>query len=268
MTRDTRQPELSDVEPPLPELSRLRELSRLDVPPKHVASAVWGRLQQTTHASAPVGRRHFAVRPWALAFGVFVTVPSVFAATPLGSAVVQRTIEWATRTFVFSDTTSAIPQEQNRAAAGPGVKQTVGAREQAASTSALFRVRPQVNEGPPPGATFGPIELPLAEARKPPGEGIRAQPPSALQSGGAVATRAPVANGGNSVATFDRANTNSTLNAERQLLERARVRLGAGDVKGALELTTRHEALFPRGILTEERQAIMNQARGLEARRP
>jgi hypothetical protein len=51
-----------------------------------------------------------------------------------------------------------------------------------------------------------------------------------------------------------------TLARERTMLDEAKQALGKGDASGALETTRRHEREFPRGQLSEEREAIAVQA--------
>ncbi|HLK89681.1 MAG TPA: hypothetical protein VKZ18_07300 [Polyangia bacterium] len=56
------------------------------------------------------------------------------------------------------------------------------------------------------------------------------------------------------------AQADDRLGAERALLEIARAALARGDAEGALGALARHEATFPRGELTEEREGLRVQA--------
>jgi hypothetical protein len=57
-----------------------------------------------------------------------------------------------------------------------------------------------------------------------------------------------------------RADASSSLEAERALLDVARTALGRGDGANALRATEEHGRKFPRGILSEEREAMSIQA--------
>jgi hypothetical protein len=57
-----------------------------------------------------------------------------------------------------------------------------------------------------------------------------------------------------------RADSSSALEAERALLDVARTALGRGDGANALHATEEHARKFPRGILSEEREAMSIQA--------
>jgi hypothetical protein len=57
-----------------------------------------------------------------------------------------------------------------------------------------------------------------------------------------------------------RADGSSSLEAERALLDVARTALGRGDGENALRATAEHGRKFPRGILSEEREAMSIQA--------
>jgi hypothetical protein len=57
-----------------------------------------------------------------------------------------------------------------------------------------------------------------------------------------------------------RADSGGALEAERALLDVARTALGRGDGSNALRATEEHARKFPRGILSEEREAMSIQA--------
>jgi hypothetical protein len=61
-------------------------------------------------------------------------------------------------------------------------------------------------------------------------------------------------------ATGDVASRDDALSAEREMLDVARTALGRGDGKHALEAVDRHTRVFPRGQMSEEREAIAVQA--------
>jgi hypothetical protein len=49
---------------------------------------------------------------------------------------------------------------------------------------------------------------------------------------------------------------NSSLSLERGLLDRARAKMAAGDPEAALEVLSQHARSYPRGLLSEEREAM------------
>jgi hypothetical protein len=131
----------------------------------------------------------------------------------------------------------------------------------AATTAVMFAARPITFFGssPGPSAIFGPpsdgshtTSLPVPSARpipsvtRPP----RAPPPAAT----------PMGTGRELHASKARAPQNMSLRVERKLLDRARMSLLHGDSAAALTVVAQHAARFPRGMLTEERDAIRVEA--------
>lgn len=257
MTRKARRPELPELEPPLPELSRLRELARLDVPPAEVQQAVLGRIQRTLGTRLKVVHRERSVTPWALGLGMLVAVPSALAATSLGEVLVQRTARWVERTFTPIETTASPPERNQRTSARVAGDTSPG--QHALLPEAASRTSPNNEVAFPPAVTALETEVAPQPVHEPlPGATQRLQQKSKAHDASKVHEREP----NNSV--LSRVET-ETLSRERRLLERARVRLGARDTQGALELTSLHEAQFPNGLLASERRSIINQARMLEA---
>lgn len=81
--------------------------------------------------------------------------------------------------------------------------------------------------------------------------------PAASAAPAAIAT--PSARPAASIASA-RADIRGSLEAERALLDVARTALGRGDGSNALRATEEHGRKFPRGILSEEREAMSIQA--------
>jgi len=121
-----------------------------------------------------------------------------------------------------------------------GLAAGVGLRPSApAGTSTVIREpAPLVTqaEGPKPSAvpTLAATDLPLVPPSKP--------PPTASTAAHGSAPHA------------------SDLAAERAVLDVARTALGRGDAENALSAATEHAKKFPRGALSEEREAIAVQA--------
>ena len=270
MKDDTRLPEPSEVEPPLQELTRLRELSRFTVPTARLQRAMYTRIRatldnDTPHAARSAGKTR--ARSWLLALTFTVAVPSAFAATPTGALVVQHTVRWATQVWSLVDP-SVEPLERRANA--------VHSRETRESTSvvqASASTTPQPAEAPSAESSqsFTPLVVPTSSPAtaatvhiKPGHNNARIVEPSESQR----QTRPSDATAASG--TNDLAAENSSLSflTERQLLEAARLRLRAGDTEGARALTTRHVRQFPRGTLATEREAILRRANELESRRP
>lgn len=109
----------------------------------------------------------------------------------------------------------------------------------------------------PSGEALGATEAPTthdpagSKAKLPAQPAASTDPPTA----GHLASATPTVADSASPASKDLA-----LSAERSLLERARSALARGNVNGALEALGRHTTEFPRGRLSEEREAIWIQA--------
>jgi len=93
----------------------------------------------------------------------------------------------------------------------------------------------------------------------PPHPGAPAPPPPQLAVG--VTPKQPAAQPSVSSATSD-----TSLAAERSLLEIARTALARGDSASALDALGKHVAQFPKGQLTEEREALYVQALAMAGR--
>ena len=258
MTNKMRLPEHPELEPPLPELPRLRELLRLETPNKAVRRAVYTRVQHTLNVGAPSTRSKPRARAWALSLAVVVVVPSALAATPAGALVVQHTVAWATQVWAVLDSAIAVKDthqahpvhQAHPANQAPSAKDLSEASPPAAATVATQSVQSTVT------APSTPTSKAIERARTPGGlapPNPAVTPSVRATSGVHVDRRAP--------------EQPPTLTAERQLLEAARMRLRAGDTSGALKLATRHAHRFPKGILTAERQAIINQVHQLQSQK-
>jgi hypothetical protein len=286
MTREVRRTELSDMEPPLPELPRLRELSRGESPSKGVEQAVFKRLERTLNTSSKVLRREASLRHWVWGLSIAVAVPSALAATPTGSTLVRRTVTWVEHTVALLDTTSAL-RERRRTAESPAIEKgaKTGAPIASAGSSAPLLASDEGRSAHPPIAAFqkastsGPgamhrdnALMPTAEADQAPAGGSAVVVYDSTRVSDSAPAKQPApakVQEKNREPDDSEARQNaatSTLHRERQLLERARVRLGAGDPRGALVFTARHEERFPNGMLTAERRAIISQAQELERR--
>ncbi len=127
------------------------------------------------------------------------------------------------------------------AGAATGVGGQHAVRHLRAKAVVPARVAPQRPSAPPPPSA---VETPSRTPPDAPGEpaAVRARRPVPLPAA------APSATG------------DDGLGAERALLEIARAALARGDAEGALAALARHEATFPRGALTEEREGLRVQA--------
>ncbi len=265
MTDKTPLLERSELEPPMPELSRLRQLSRFDVPSSDVKRSVYARVQDTLNASVASARPQPRARAWALTLAITVAVPSAFAATPAGTLVVQHTVAWAAHLWAVVDSATAL-KDTPRTREAPPTRGTHQIQRAHQSQPAPQNSAQQI---PTPSAPSAP-PAPLASSSS--AEATEASPAVAEVAPSQVhtAATAPSAQApGSAQRTRTRApEPPSTLTAERQLLEAARVRLRAGDMAGASTLAARHARRFPNGILTAERRAIINQVHQLQGQTP
>lgn len=269
MKDDTRLPEPSEVEPPLQELARLRELSRFTVPTARLQRAMYTRIRatldnDTPHAARSGGKTR--ARSWLLALTFTVAVPSAFAATPTGALVVQHTVRWATQVWsLVGPSVEPLERRANAVHSGETRESSTVVQASASHTSQLAE---------PPSAessrSFTPLVIPTSSPVTAATVPIESGYNSAriVQPSG---SRGPTRPSDSTAAsgTNDLAAENSSLSflTERQLLEAARLRLRAGDTEGARVFTTRHARQFPRGTLATEREAILRRANELESRR-
>jgi len=259
MTDKTPLLERSELEPPMPELSRLRQLSRFDVPSNDVKRSMYARVQDTLNASVASARPKPRARAWALTLAITVAVPSAFAATPVGTLVVQHTVAWAAHLWAVVDSATALKDapRTREAPATRGAHQIQRAHQSQSAPQTSAQQPPAPPVPPAPSSSAEAIEASPAVAEVAPSQvHTTATAPSALTPGSAqrARTRAP--------------QPPSNLTVERQLLEAARVHLRAGDTASASRLAARHAQRFPNGILTAERQAIINQVHQLQGQTP
>jgi hypothetical protein len=264
MTQHIRSAEQNDMESPLPELPRLRELSRLDRPSANVSRATFARLQHTVNGEPSGSRNDLRVRTWALALGLTVAVPTAFAATPTGGALVERTVQWATSILQMEDSATA-PREAAKNSASRGVN---AGNVDPASNNSASKAKATLGEGAvikqgTPTAAFENANEPAA-AREPVAPNAELAVGASPEVPKAAPANKPRATGATATPTTALnalpASDVGTLNAERHLR--------ASDARGALALTSRHAALYPDGILSAERQAIVKQVKQLEGQSP
>ncbi len=271
----------SEPEPPLAELSYLRELSRLEVVPAAVERELRRRLQQSSTVDGLAPRRGTRFRTALLAVAFFVVVPSAIAATPVGSVLIEQTRLWVPRVLEFvgvepGQSSRAEPRPRGAHGAGDGWR-----AEAPATSGALPGWTPSKPQKSPSGASAGDERVPgesvapgggehamggTAPRRSTGGAGSSSMPPQP-----AASVRSEVARTGGAPTTSswsDGLDGSGALNAERRMLQQARLLLSVGDARGALELASQHVRRFPDGILVAEREAIIKQARQLEAARP
>src|SRR5690606_13892481 len=202
------------------------------------------------NASVASARPKPRARAWALTLAITVAVPSAFAATPVGTLVVQHTVAWAAHLWAVVDSATALKDapRTREAPATRGAHQIQRAHQSQSAPQTSAQQPPAPPVPPAPSSSAEAIEASPAVAEVAPSQvHTTATAPSALTPGSAqrARTRAP--------------QPPSNLTVERQLLEAARVHLRAGDTASASRLAARHAQRFPNGILTAERQAIINQ---------
>jgi hypothetical protein len=109
----------------------------------------------------------------------------------------------------------------------------------------------------------GPVAAPAVSATSTTSVQAPAPPPPELAA--SVTSKQPSAQPSVS-STAGASTSDTTLAAERSLLEIARTALARGDSASALDALGRHQAQFPKGQLSEEREALYVQALSMAGR--
>ncbi len=272
--------DIDGLEAPLPELARLRRTSRCEVPPRALREHVRARLRTSVSTTGRPASLPLSVRPLVLAAVVFLLVPSAIAATGLGGKWVQRVMAY----LPWYAEHSALQEGERQEGEQREEKHRADARERSAASPNAAREGSIAKEAP--AAELDAAEThELATGREPVPTPMHAVTPGAASRSrhsreAQPATDTPrtepaaddtsaAASGTRSSATWNRNESSSgnahqsSLQQERVLLERARLRLSAGDAAGVLALTAEHERRFPAGLLTRERIRLRDQARAL-----
>ena len=243
---------LSCDEPELPELSHLRELSRLETAPVRTREAVLARVRATQLNGAGRPGVSTRQRSMLLAALVLIGVPSAFAATPFGA---RQLGAW------FEPHESPAPAKS----ATPRAPSKIHLQPQPAPPVQGAQGASPVEPGQTPTRSFAPTERPISAQRHLEPPAVEDAPP--LPAEFAPSVRAfPPANDAASAAAPDTSQTATTLDAESQLLRQARLRLAVRDADGALRLAEEHRRRFPNGVLQQERNSIEQQAWALRSK--
>lgn len=237
-------PNLQNIEPPLPELSALRGLAQSDQARTHLRNAIRSRVRRTLHDdthhdaadrrfSRPVGR------PLLIAAAVAATVPGALAATATGRTWLSGAVDslpWITNTEKPSSNHS------------PKRAPSEGRARSVATPTGETASAPSVSLG-----NFNDAQ-PLAEA--PPAVSSAAAPAHKL----ALRVNAAGPNPSTAVASTEPSTPTLTssaqLQAERKVLESARRALALGDYADARFWCTQHRSQFSTPILEQERGSI------------
>ncbi len=286
--------DIDGLEAPLPELARLRRTSRYEVPPRGLREQVRTRVRATVSGTRRPVALSLSLRPLVLAAVVFLLVPSAIAATGLGGKWVQRVMAYLPW---YAEHSARQEGERGKA------EHRAGSRERSAASPNAGREVAIGEETPAPELDSAKAhelatgqELAASEPGKPTASAAHepatsggqqpdptpmhaVTPGRARHSRGALPetdTPRPVSDDTSAAASHPRSSAtwneddtsnesahHSSLQQERVLLERARLRLSAGDAAGVLALTAEHERRFPAGLLTRERLRLRDQARAL-----
>jgi hypothetical protein len=254
-------------EPELPELCHLRELSRLETAPALARERILARAQLTLREGQVRGVG--GGRRMLLAALLLVGVPSAFAATPFGArrlgAWLEPEVLPQRSTVVASNAAKMMaprPDSAGPAASpAPHHEEVSSAPREPVAPVARLPLRPE-----PQTALSSESQ---AESRGEPrpelGASLAEDPAMFSPPRREDSVRAfPLAETRN-VDPAGSPATSTTLDAETQLLQQARLRLAARDAEAALQLAAEHRRRFPNGVLRQERMGIEQQAWALAA---
>ncbi len=234
-----------NLEPELPEMATLREWSRHERPlgniRHRVKTRVWQTLEHTT-ARPSLQRRGPSWPRTLVAAAIVVAVPGAFAATETGRHWAQQGLS-----MLLSDTATAVePATQTRDAPWRRPFKTPTSPSLAASTP------PEVLA--PPEVTAAEITAPevTEPTATPTHAAVRATPR-------VVAPAMPNAvepTHGEDRAVKSEQVLSRQMQAERQILESARLALSRRDYSSARSWCTLHRSQFDKPILSQERETL------------
>lgn len=233
----------TNLEPALPELSRLRELARLERAPINLRSSVRTQLRASVEGrtTRALGGANAVLRKVLFGVATAVAVPGALAATDTGRALVNRTLAllpWTAPESGIDERPSSAsarrPPAVGKAAAPTQGDETVSPAISVAASSSFPAVPPN---GP---NQFAPTPLP----RTP-------KPAVALAPNDNNNAAAP-----NKSPSMTPLASSPQLQLERHLLESARLALSRGDLEAARYWCNQHEAKFPQPVLEQERKSI------------
>lgn len=232
-----------DLDPALPEMVKLRDLSARERPNPEIRSAVHARVRRSLFGSAPpISVRRTFTRRLLVAVAATVTVPVALAATPTGRQWLVAGLEHLTILDDGSDDDVVRSSKQRLGASAPALPANTSPSQPPDVTtvaapslvsSAAFAATSETTSALAPDKTPS-TTVPRQKTQHRADELARS-----VVSQAAPAPSLP-----------------TQLRAERQLLEMARLALARGDYTTASSWCARHRRDFPSSILEHERQAI------------
>ncbi len=250
-----------NLEPELPEMATLREWSRHERPlgtlRESVKTRVWQTLNHTTvkHSLQPRGSSWTRTL---LAAAVVAAVPGAFAATETGRHWAQQGLSMLP--WVSDTATPRKPEAQTRDTPKQRSPHARVPPPSAASAEPDSPTLPEV-----PAAEVPAAEVPAAAVTGVESAGVEGSAPTTPR--GVALRAAPKVDGPASPLTIKRVHggdhslltdqvISRQLQAERQMLEAARLALSRGDNTSARIWCTRHRKQFDKPVLSQEREVI------------
>jgi hypothetical protein len=241
-------------EPELPELTELRQLSRLETAPAGTRAQVLARAGATLSMAPRRPAMNTRRRSLLLAALVLIGVPSAFAATPFGG-------RWLGAWFDPTGPAAVTPLPHTETAAPTQPESTSQPRTAERATPVNDAASPSVQPATPQKRRTARAPVPAESRDTEPATPSSAESPTTPSSAALGASRrafpTPTDQEHRSV---NGPEAPTTLEAESRLLRRARLRLAVQDAVGALRLADEHRRRFPNGLLRQERQTIERQA--------
>lgn len=232
-----------DLDPALPEMVKLRDISARERPHPEIRSAVHARVRRSLFGSAsPTPVRRTFTRRLLAAVAATVTVPVALAATPTGRQWLVAGLEHLTILDDAPGNDAVRSSKQRLGASAAALPANTGSSQPRDVTTVA---------APSLGSSAALVDTSETNAtsasEKSPSTTVPRQnsPLRANELARSVASQADPA-----------PSLPSQLRAERQLLEMARLALARGDYATASSWCARHRRDFPTSILEHERQAI------------
>lgn len=238
-------PQLTNIERALPELAALRELSSAERPHPTVRRALKTRVRQTLQgANTRRSARAVSPRTFLLAAAIVVAVPGALAATDAGRGWLERgaaLLPWYAANSSATDAGTGSVINSVFKGAAKDAPNPQAARDLATEPNPSARA-----SLPTTSMTFGMHETSASKSGSfnPTQPALPTQVTSATSHGSAAA------------ASNTRAIAPPQLQAERRLLESARLALARADYDTARHWCDEHRTRFATPILGQERTAL------------
>jgi hypothetical protein len=236
-------PNLTNIEPALPELPALRQLSRRDVAHVSVRRAIKLHVRQTLqHGTVQRGRSATSARPFLIAAAFALAVPGALAATEVGRGWMRASLDalpW-THASVENEHSTAGPhprRDPNHAAPTPSIADSVV-------------INPETTIAPPIGSSEQQRNFDIRTGPPTPATSATSHKSAMRTNSTELSRDLDVRSQTSAVAISPQ------VQAERRVLESARLALARSEYAQARYWCEQHRTRFATPVLEQERLTI------------